>query len=481
MTASLERAIKTAGVALGTGVVWVLLGPLGTEQRAVGTVFALTVGLWITELLPLAVTALGSTALLVLVAGVGEKAAFGAYGDPIIPLFIGSFLLAKGMQTSGLDRRFAWMILSRRFATRSSSMLLFSLGAIACVISLFVSNTATTAMLLPIGLAIVRALGVERRGHGYALGVMMMLTWGSSIAVGVPVGTPPNLIGIAMIEESTGVHIGFLQWLGFGMPITVLMLLGCWVVLRVMYGRNAPSTEGAAEIAAEQMQALGPLSRVERNVLLAFLTALVLWVLPDLLVLTTGEAEWATSFQTHVPASVAAIVAALLLFTTRAEGRPTLTWQEGATIDWGTILLFGGGIALGKAMFDSKLAESLGRAAATASGANTLWTITALSIAAAILLSELASNTAAATALVPVAIGLAEGAGVNPIAPALGVALGASLGFMLPVSTPPNAIVYSSGLVPSKEMMRAGLVIDVLGFVVTFGCLRVLLPLLGWV
>lgn len=226
---------------------------------------------------------------------------------------------------------------------------------------------------------------------------------------------------------------------------------------------------------------MGPVTPQERNTLFAFCIALLLWMAPDLAAMASGGNEFSKWLQDHVPASIPAVVAAALLFVMPAGegGRRALTWKEGTTIDWGTILLFGGGIALGQAMFSSGLAKNLGDLAAEASGANSLWAITALCTAAAILLSELASNTAAATTLVPVAIALAEGAGVSPIAPALGVAIGSSMGFMLPVSTAPNAIVYSSGLIPARFMIRAGIVIDILGFIVTVFCLWAFLPLAG--
>lgn len=471
--------LKIGSPFLAFGLAWLLLAGFGHEQRIVGAVFAATVALWITELLPHAVTALLSTAALVFLAGIDEKKALGAYGDPIIPLFIGSFILAKAMEKSGLSDRFAWAILSQRWATRSSSMLLLALGVLTCVISLFVSNTATTAMFLPIGLSMLSALPADR--GNYPIGAMLMLTWGSSVAVGVPVGTPPNLIAIGMIRAEAQVDLTFTQWMLFGMPVTVLMVLGSWLVLRAMYGRRPLDTKASRDVALHKRQELGPLSDAERNALVGFLIALVLWVAPDMIAAFLGpDNPNSKLIQSRVPASVAALVGAAATFVLPCRDREErMTWGMAAKIDWGTILLFGGGIALGGAMFSSGLAKNLGELAAQASGANTLWTITALCIAAAILLSELASNTAAATALLPVAIGLAQGAGVSPVPPALGVALGASVGFMLPVSTPPNAIVYSSGLVPAKEMMKAGIVIDVLGFLVTFGCLRLILPMMG--
>lgn len=468
---------------LAFALAWWCLAGFPDEQRRVGAVFVFAVALWVSEALPLAVTSLLSTAMLVAVAKIPEKEAFAAYGDPIVPLFIGSFLLAKAMETTGLSERIAWMVLSKRWASRTPSRLLLAIGSVACLISLFVSNTATTAMLLPVWVSILQALKVHIRGTPYAVALLLMLTWGSSVAVGVPVGTPPNLIGISLIEKATGQKIGFIEWMAFAMPVTVAMMLGSWLMLSLLYRRGAPETADEGMMAMERRRDLGPLSGGERATLAAFFVALALWVLPDLSAMALGpDHAFAKGFQAAAPPSVGALIGAGLLFLLPArgsDGSRTLTWRSAATIDWGTILLFGGGIALGQAMFQSGLAESLGKVAAQAAGAETVWAITALGIAAAIVLSELASNTAAATALVPIAIGLAEGAGVNPIPPALGVAIGASFGFMLPVSTPPNAIIYSSGLVPPREMMKAGLAIDVIGFFVTYGCLRLMLPALG--
>jgi sodium-dependent dicarboxylate transporter 2/3/5 len=464
-------------------LVYSLLGGLGHEKAIVGAIFAMTVALWITELLPLAVTALLSTSLLVLLGEMPEKDAYAAYGDPIIPLFIGSFLLAKAMDLSGLGQRFAYFILSKGWANRSPALLLLALGLVSCILSLLVSNTAVTAMMLPIGLATLSALKHRQEGSAYAIGVMLMLTWASSVAVGLPVGTPPNLIGISMIETATGTRISFVQWMTFGMPITVVTLLISWALIWLLYRRDAPATAEAGIAARSELKELGPMRSSERVVLLASCVAMLLWILPDSLEVILGKKHELTAWmQAHLTAAVAAMIAASLLFILPAKDRESnraLTWREGTRIDWGTILLFGGGIALGQAMFKSGLAKELGQIAATTSGANTLWTITALSIVASIVLSELASNTAAATTLVPVAIGLAEGAGVSPIAPALGAAIGASFGFMLPVSTAPNAIVYSSGLVPSKEMLKSGILLDILSAVVIWCCLRAVLPLMG--
>lgn len=483
----LSSPLKVVGCALAAVLVWLLLRHLPGTQAQVGAVFALTVALWVTEAIPLTATALLSTALLVLVAGVDEKKAFSAYGDTIIPLFVGSFILAKAMEVTGLSTRFAWLILRQKWATRSPSSLLLAMGVIGCAISLFVSNTATTAMLLPIGMSMLAALGMDSKDQPFACGLMLMLTWGSSVAVGVPVGTPPNLIGIGMIRDETGVSIGFGQWMLFAMPITVLMVVASWAVLWAQYRRAAPDTKPAAELARVRFQELGPMGQAQRNTLIAFLAALTLWIAPDLCAATSEIAQgqiapWAEWMQKHVTPAVAALLGASLLFVLRArdtEHGGTITWRQAASIDWGVIMLFGGGIALGQAMFSSGLAKTFGEVAANLTGADSVWALTAVCTAAGIVMSELGSNTAAASALVPVAISLAKGAELSPVAPALGVALGASLGFMLPVSTPPNAIVYASGLVPPRQMLKSGFLIDVVGFLVTMGCLYLILPAMG--
>lgn len=487
--AVVRDGLRLASGPLAFGLMWLALGGLPADQRSVGAVFGLTVAWWITEAFPLPVTALAATALLVLVAGVDEADAFGAFGDPIIALFIGSFLLARAMEVTGLGERVAWQILSRPWASRTPGRLLFTLGAVACAASLILSNTATTAMLLPIGLGLLGALGSIQRGSPYAVAVMLMLTWGSSVAVGIPVGTPPNLIALSLLQSSADVRISFAEWMIFAMPVTVMMLAACWLVLRRMYGVQRVTAHVDVGVAREHLAAMGRMSRAERNTSIAFVVAVTLWMMPDLSTLIWGPdspaAQWAAE---RLTLGVGAVVGAFLLFALPAGpaddrgirgGR--LGWADAARIDWGTIVLFAGGIALGRAMDASGLPETVGYATTAVIGTGALWTLTAIATAAAILLSEIASNTASASILVPVVIGVAEVAGVSPVAPVLGVALGASLGFMMPVSTPPNAIVYGSGLVPPRDMMKAGLIIDLVGFAITFGCLRLILPLMGLV
>jgi sodium-dependent dicarboxylate transporter 2/3/5 len=248
-------------------------------------------------------------------------------------------------------------------------------------------------------------------------------------------------------------------------------------------GGAEQARESLAQYLAAERASLGRWTRGEICTLLAFLVAVAFWTLPGALALFMDEqAPLREFFHARMPESVVALVAAILLFilpTDLRHGQFTLNWREAATIDWGTILLFGGGLSLGTLMFQTGVARAMADGITQTLGASSLWALTAASIAIGIVVSEATSNTASANMIVPVAIALAQSAGVSPVPPALGACFGASYGFMLPVSTPPNAIAYGTGLVPITKMIRAGVIFDVLGFVIILAGLRVLCPLLG--
>lgn len=463
---------------------WPIPG-LDPPAHRLAAVFAWTVAYWLTEALPVAATALLSSVLSIAAGVAPAKEVFAPYADPLIFLFVGGFILAEAMRTSGLDRRLALALLEHGWATRTPPRLLASVGLITCSISLWVSNTATTAMMLPIGLGLLRGLGRagDPRESRFPTGLMLMLSWASSVAVGIPVGSPPNLIAIGLVRDLTGRRLTFFDWVAVTLPITVLMLGLCWLILNARY-RDAPGVKlDVGGYVAEQRAQLGPPGRAERNVALVFALAVLLWTLPGAVALVTSpDAPLPRFFERHLPESEVALVAAVLLFllpTNLARGEFTITWREAVRIDWGTILLFGAGLSLGKLMFDTKLAEVLGRTLVHWSGAESVWSLTAMAIVVGVLLSEVSSNTASASMVTPVMIAIAQSSGVSPVPPAIGAALGASFGFMMPISTPPNAIVYGSGLVPLGEMVRSGLLLDATGAALIWVGLRVLCPLFG--
>lgn len=459
--------------------------PLTWEAHALVAIYAWAVLYWVTEAVPVAITALLASLLAILLGVAPARTVFGAYGDPVIFLFIGSFILATAMQASGLDRRFAFAVLGRPWATRSPAHLLFAVGLVTAVISLLVSNTATTAIMLPVGLGILANLGPvgDSANSRYPIGFLLMLTWASSVAVGLPMASPPNLIAIGMLDDLGGVHITFFQWVLVTMPLTVVMLGLCWALLWRRYPAPAGSAYDARRFVLQAHGELGGWTRAQRNVTAVFVLAGVLWMLPGAVGVAAGNESAATAWlESHLPESVVALIAAVLLFVLPVNlrrGEFTLTWEQAARIDWGTILLFGGGLALGRMAFDSGLAEVTGREIINLTSADGLWTLTAVAIVLGVLMSELSSNTASASAVIPIVIAIAVASGVSPVPPVLGAALGASFGFMLPVSTPPNAIIYGSGRVPLREMVRSGIWLDIAGAILIWIGLRILCPLFG--
>jgi sodium-dependent dicarboxylate transporter 2/3/5 len=361
------------------------------------------------------------------------------------------------MLRHGLHRRIALGIM--RKVGSSPARLLIGFGVATGFISLWLSNTATTAMMFPIALAILKQRQTQ---PSFATALMLMTAFAASIGgLGTPVGTPPNLIGLGLIESNLAIKISFFQWMLFGLPLAAVL-----IVFLCFYFRRLTQPGGEAQ--PLELITPGPLSAGERNVLIAFALTVALWITPGLLALargTDGPAfRW---FNSRLPEAIAALLGAILLFvlpTNLKRGEFTISWRDAANIDWGTILLFGGGLALGELMFSTGLARWMGEGIAGQLQANTVLGLTMLFAALGTILSETTSNTASAAMVVPVAIAVSQAAGVPPIQPVLAACLGSSLGFMLPVSTPPNAIVYGSGLVPAREMIRHGFVLDVVGW-----------------
>jgi len=467
---------------------------LSAPAHALAAIIAWVVAWWITEPVPIPVTSLLGASLAV-AAGVSDaKAAFAPFGDPVIYLFLGSFIIAKAMSVHGLDKRFAYRILALRAVGNSSGRILLVFGAITAAISMWISNTATTAMMFPIALGIITAMTgllADTRGGRppkdnslFATGVMLMTAFAASIGgIGTPVGTPPNLIGLAMLEKFVGLKIPFFRWMLFAVPLLVVMYAFLFAVLFLLHKPQARRIAGTREWVRKELRNLGPMTRGQKNALIAFLAAVTLWILPGFLAIFAGvESPVSKAFNNRVPEAVAAMAAAGLLFLLPVDWKKrtfTLTWRQAVQIDWGTLLLFGGGISLGEMMFKTGLAEAVGRSVLNLVGATSLWGLTLAGIYLAIFVSETTSNTASATMIVPVIISVSQAAGINPAPPAIGTIIGASYGFMLPVSTPPNAIVYGSGRVPITRMLRAGVLVDLGGGLLVWAGLRILLPLVG--
>ena len=457
---------------------------LSTPAHILFAVLTCVVIYWIAEPIPLPMTALLGTAVCVM-AGLGtDKSIFASYGHPIMFLFIGSFLLAEAMVVHGVDRKIAAWMLSLSWVGARPSRILLSLGATTAVISMWISNTAATAMMLPIGLGILGA--IPRQGAQdarYQTGLMLMLSYASTAGgMMTMVGTPPNLMGVGMIAEEVGVSISFLTWMAFGIPIGMLMLVTAWLLLRL---QNSSQIDAPFPSTTDMPNRLSEWTRGQINACVAFAVAILLWIVPGLLgALLGSQHNVVVWLNAHIPNELVALLAAGLLFilpTDLRTGAVTLDWKQASNINWGIILLFGGGLAFGDLMVKTGLSDAAGAGFVHLFGTSNVWGLTAVAIVSGVLLSELASNTASAGMLIPLVIAIAQADHVSPVAPALGTCLGASLGFALPVSTPPNAIVYGTGLIPIRSMILAGLFFDLIGAVLIWITLRIVCPLVGLV
>ena len=354
---------------------------------------------------------------------------------------------------------------------RGPRSLVIALSGAAFVLSAFMSNAAATAIILPIALA--AAAGTSQR---YQAAMVLAIAWAASMGgLATPVGTPPNLIGLGQLRAA-GHDVGFTDWVVVALPIATAMLIAMWLVLFAVFGvrREAVTLRAAAQPRWR---------RGEVSIAIALAVAVLGWLAPSLveLVAPGPAARWTKA---HVTEEVVAILAGGLLFVLPGgapdKPRPALTWDEATRIDWGVVLLFGGGILLGDLARSTGLTDTWGRALVAWTGASSTWAVVALCIGVAIVLSEATSNTATATLMAPLAIGLANATHTSPIAAVLGATIGASFGFMMPISTAPNALAYGTGRVTMGQMMRAGIIFDVVGFAVVWLGLRLALPLFGW-
>ena len=474
--AAFERRKRQVGLVAGP-LLATALALLARDSAAPALVWlmVLCVTWWLTEALPMAAVALLAAVGAVLTGLATPKQAFGAFGTPLLFLFVGSFFIAEAMRLHGLGARIGHAMVQR---ARGRLSLLIVLGLTAFFLSMIMSNSAATAILLPIALAAApREEGTPER-FGPAL--VLAVAWGASIGgLGTPVGTPPNLIGIAELDKR-GLSLGFVEWMAVGVPMGLVMLGGLFVVLAWVYRVRV-----GQPLAKQAHAEAGPWTAGERAVVIAIAIAVIGWLTPTVLALVAPGSAAKAWADVHLTEEVVALIAGCSLFVLPGASRPhvarpALTWREATRIEWGVILLFGGGILLGDLSRTTGLAAEWGRSLVELTGASSTWAITALVTGVSIALSEATSNTATATLMAPLAGGLAQAAGAAPIPAILGATMGASFGFMMPISTAPNALAYATGRVTIGQMIRTGIVFDVLGFGLIVLALRLLCPLLGW-
>ncbi|GAB2691197.1 SLC13 family permease [Thalassiella azotivora] len=490
---------------LGLGVaaaVWLALGSatqITPEARTVAAVGALMATWWMSEAIPLSATALLPIVLFPAtgVLGVGEATA--PYADPIVFLFMGGFLIAIAMQKWQLHRRIALLTL-RAVGTHPRRIVLGMMIATA-FLSMWVSNTATTLMMLPIAMSVL-TLVVERTGAAsstgdagaddhdvaqrvaggesitdvvddravkvFGVGLVLSIAWSASIGgLGTLLGSPPNAIVAGYVNEQLDRQIGFLEWMQLGVPIVVVFVAVAWVLItRVLYRSGLEEVPGGREMITGQLEEMGPPSRGEKVVLAVFGSAAFLWIVPGLL-MNVGAIERAAPWLGELDDTAIAIAAGIVLFMLPADRRGTmaLQWDDAQKgLPWGVLLLFGGGLSLASAVAASELDAWFG---AQVEGLGVLPTVLLVGavVAIVLMLTEVTSNTATAATFIPVLGGVALGIGADGMTLLVPAALAATCAFMLPVGTPPNAIVFGSGAVTIGQMARGGAVLNVVGVV----------------
>jgi len=421
---------------------------------------------WITEAIPIAVTALLPLVLFPLSGGLDLSSTSGAFGHKYVFLYMGGFIIAIAIEKWNLHRRIALNIINLIGSDIRKIILGFMMAT--AFLSMWISNTATAVMMLPIGLAIIKQLKdnpdtVEDENQTFGKALMLAIAYSASIGgVATLIGTPPNLVLAGVILDTYGYEITFMQWFAFGLPISVILIFICWKYLtKYAFSFKQKSFPGGKQEIQRLLSSLGRITYEEKVVALVFALTAFCWITRSVLL------------QKLLPAlddTIIAIFFAIVLFLipSKKKGEQLINWEEAVKMPWGIILLFGGGMALAKGFESSGLAEWIGSQMTTLSGLPILILILVL-IASVNFLTEITSNLATTAMLLPVLAPMALTIDVHPFVLMVGAAVAASCAFMLPVATPPNAVVFGSGYLRIPDMVGKGLFMNIISiFILTF-------------
>ncbi|GHF19764.1 di- and tricarboxylate transporter [Kordiimonas sediminis] len=480
-TSAGRATYQKVGLVLGPIIFAIILSipaPTGITETgwSVVAVALLMATWWATEAIPVPATSLIPLILLPLLGATTSKEASLPYSSTVIYLLLGGFIAAMAMQKWHLHRRIALNILAR--VGDSPTALIAGFMAAAAILSMWISNTATTLMIIPIAMTVAETiLGDRAPRHRFTIALLIGCAWAASIGgLGTYIGTPPNLFVKGFIEDSTGREILFIEWMMFAVPVVLVMVPTAWLVLtRICFPFKRDDVQGGSDVIEQQLAQMGPMTVPEKRVALIMGTMALMWSFRQVIV----DIEWLTSLMPFIKNLSDMHIAvggglAMFLVPSGCRDRKTphalLDWESAVQLPWGVILLFGGGLSLAAAIQSTGLAIWLGQEMAALGSIPMLFIIMSI-VAMVIFLTELTSNTATTAALVPVLAALATSSGYDPIMLAAPTAMAASCAFMLPVATGPNAVIFSTGHINVPDMVRSGLWLNILGvFVVTFIC-----------
>lgn len=434
--------------------------PTGMEVNAWRTAgLALWLAIWwISEVVPIPATSLVPL-IAVPLAGINDiKSAASLYAHPLIFLFLGGFLISIAMERWHLHKRIALHTMLK--SGNSPTLQILAMMLVSGFLSMWINNTATTLMMLPIALSVIHVLKeTNNSDDNYGKALLLAIAYSASLGgIGTIIGTAPNALMVAYLWESYQIKIGFAQWMAFAVPFSILMIVLCWVWLTRFAFKLSGNTGESTNLTAlfkSQLSELGRMTLAEKNVLLVFIFAATSWILRPYLAKITGL---------NITDTGIAMIAALLLFILPAKKHSderVLDWQSANQLPWGILLLFGGGLTLAAQIKSSGLAIYIANSLA---GASVMPIVVGVLIVAALIcfLTEMTSNTATAAGFLPLLGPVAEQVTGTPLIWVLPAAIAASCAFMMPVATPPNAIVFGSGEIKIKEMIKAGFAMNVL-------------------
>jgi sodium-dependent dicarboxylate transporter 2/3/5 len=442
---------------------------------------------WITEPIPVYATSLLPLALFPLAGGQTIKQVAASYGHELIYLFLGGFIVALGLERWGLHRRIALTTLAA--VGSRPVMIVGAFMVIAASLSMWVTNTATTIMLMPVALSVISLLdsdaaapdGKVHELHGnFSLCLLLSIAYAASIGgIGTIIGTAPNLFVVSFLQEQTGERISFVEWMQIGVPLVIVFVPCAWLLMtRLIYPLSSTPIPGAQDLLSRAAKSLSPICTAEKRMLLVFFCTALAWIFRPLInrIDVFGMQPLGALTDSGI-----AVVAALILFVTPAANAAKerlMDWPTALRLPWGLLLLLGGGLALANGIDSSGFSLFLGSGSGLLKGFP-IWMVLLFVVAAMIFLTELTSNTATTATLIPVLYAVAIGLGIKPELIVVPAAIAASCAFMLPVATPPNAIIFGSGLIRVRQMSRAGFYLNLLGIVlvssITYAILLLLL------
>jgi solute carrier family 13 (sodium-dependent dicarboxylate transporter), member 2/3/5 len=447
----------------------ILLFPLQIPREAhvfLG-LFVWVVYQWLFTAIPLFATGLMGVALTALTGVTSAKDALAPLSDPLIYLFLGGFFLAKALEVLKLDRKIALTLIMLPWVRGDFKRTVFVMMALASFFSMWVSNTATTAMMLPIVLGLMKSMGIEDKNQQSRL--LLSVAFAATIGgLATPIGSPPNIIAIGMLQTLANINMSFLAWMAMAMPIVIILFIVLYFQTIKHFPKSQTEKPFQVEGAKQLEWALVDLTKKEATLILIFLIAIFLWFSPSLISLILGaQHPLSLSIEAHLNPGIVSLFLGSLLFIFPLKSQEKIISQEDAMkIDWGSLLLFGTGLSLGQTLFKTGLADLAAGSVMQMMSTTPFFIFLAALIVFTIFFTEVASNTATANILIPLMIATSIKAEINALVPVLAVAVSSNLAFMLPVATPPNAIVYGSGLVDLKTMARFGLKMNLVSIVV---------------